>query len=58
MVQAVALAGCQKLDVPSWSLLVLVANGGAVFWLLSVWAFKHPVYEEIQRLIRRGGSAH
>ena len=58
MVQSVALAGCQKLDVPSWSLLVLVANGGAVFWLLSVWAFKHPVYEEIQRLIRRGGSAH
>lgn len=48
--------------VPKIGCALLVALGAGRYWWRSVlvagvWAFNHPVYGEIQRLIRRRGSA-
>ena len=56
--EAITLTGCQSMNMPSVLLLALVSVSGGVTWLLAVLILKHPVYDELSRLVHRRGSAN
>lgn len=51
--QVLTLKGCQDLNISSLATLAFVSASGSVAWILAVWICKHPVYDEVMRLIRR-----